>query len=45
MDALKRSHFLDELTGEIFLSQYAAMAALAPDTVARARTDSSAAAQ
>ncbi|WP_368344192.1 SulP family inorganic anion transporter [Pelagovum sp. HNIBRBA483] len=28
MDRLKRSHFLDELTGEVFLSQYDAMAAL-----------------
>ncbi|MFW5659844.1 MAG: SulP family inorganic anion transporter [Oceanicaulis sp.] len=30
MDALKRSHFLDALTGEVFLSQYAAIAALDP---------------
>ena len=28
MDRLQRSHFLDELTGEVFLSQYAAAAAL-----------------
>ena len=28
MDRLKRSHFLDELTGEVFLSQYDAMDAL-----------------
>ncbi|MBO6852667.1 MAG: sulfate permease [Marivivens sp.] len=28
MDRLKRSHFLDDLTGEVFLSQYDAMAAL-----------------
>ncbi|MEQ8405012.1 MAG: sulfate permease [Oceanicaulis sp.] len=28
MDALKRSHFLEALTGEVFLSQYAAVAAL-----------------
>ena len=45
MDALKRSHFLEELTGEVFLSQYAAMAALAPETVARARGEAAAAAQ
>ena len=25
MDRLKRSHFLDELTGEVFLSQYQAV--------------------
>ncbi len=30
MDRLQRSHFLDELTGQVFLSQYAAMKALAP---------------
>jgi SulP family sulfate permease len=29
MDRLKRSHFLDELTGQVFLSQYDAMIALA----------------
>ena len=28
MDRLKRSHFLDDLTGKVFLSQYDAMAAL-----------------
>jgi len=28
MDRLKRSHFLDELTGEVFRSQYDAMDAL-----------------
>ena len=38
MDALKRSHLLEELTGEVFLSQYAAMAALDPDSTARARS-------
>jgi len=31
MDRLKRSHFLDELTGRVFLSQYDAFAALADD--------------
>ncbi len=30
MDRLKRSHFLDELTGQVFLSQYDAMVALTP---------------
>ncbi|NBC95610.1 MAG: sodium-independent anion transporter, partial [Deinococcus-Thermus bacterium] len=29
MDRLERSHFLDELTGEVFLSQYDAWAKLA----------------
>lgn len=28
MDRLKRSHFLDEMTGEVFLSQYDAWRAL-----------------
>lgn len=31
MDRLKRSHFLDSLTGSVFLSQYDAMHALDPD--------------
>ena len=30
MDRLKRAHFLDELTGQVFLSQYGAMRALGP---------------
>ena len=30
MDRLKRSHFIDDLTGEVFLSQYDAMVALTP---------------
>jgi SulP family sulfate permease len=30
MDRLKRAHFLDELTGRVFLSQYDAMIALTP---------------
>jgi SulP family sulfate permease len=30
MDRLKRSHFLDQLTGQVFLSQWDAMRALAP---------------
>ena len=30
MDRLERSHFLDDLTGEVFLSQYDAYARLAP---------------
>jgi len=36
MDRLQRADFLDELTGEVFLSQRRAMAELDPDTVARA---------
>jgi SulP family sulfate permease len=32
MDKLKRSHFLDQLTGKVFLSQYDALAALDPET-------------
>jgi len=35
MDRLKRSHFLDDLTGRVFLTQYDAMRALAPDLTAR----------
>ncbi|MDZ4136666.1 MAG: SulP family inorganic anion transporter, partial [Paracoccaceae bacterium] len=31
MDRLKRSHFLEALTGQVFLAQYDAMRALAPD--------------
>lgn len=30
MDRLKRSHFLDEMTGDVFLSQYEAVEKLAP---------------
>jgi SulP family sulfate permease len=33
MDRLKRSHFLDALTGQVFLSQYHAIEALAPALV------------
>jgi SulP family sulfate permease len=36
MDRLKRSHFLQALTGKVFLSQYAAFAALDPETAQRA---------
>jgi SulP family sulfate permease len=36
MDALQRSHFLQHLTGRIFLSQHQAMATLDPDATARA---------
>jgi sulfate permease, SulP family len=32
MHRLQRSSFLDHLTGEVFLSQYQAMARLDPDT-------------
>ena len=45
MDALKRSHLLEALTGDVFLSQYAAMAALDPDATDRARLENDAAAQ
>lgn len=31
MDRLMKSHFLDELTGQVFLSQYDALRALAPE--------------
>ncbi|MDZ7713911.1 MAG: sulfate permease [Rhodovibrio sp.] len=36
MDGLRRTHFLDELTGRVFLTQFDAMQALAPETTARA---------
>ena len=36
MDRLKRSHFLDALSGQVFLSQYEAFAALDPETAKRA---------
>ncbi|WP_299622491.1 SulP family inorganic anion transporter [Pelagibius sp.] len=36
MDKLKRSHFLDKLTGLVFLSQYDALTALDPGTTWRA---------
>lgn len=36
MDRLKRSHFLEALSGQVFLSQYDAFAALDPETAARA---------
>ncbi|WP_343078979.1 SulP family inorganic anion transporter [Ostreiculturibacter nitratireducens] len=35
MDRLKRSHLLDDLTGRVFLTQYDAMKALAPELTAR----------
>ncbi len=45
MDRLQRGHFLDELSGRVFLTQYDAMAALAPDltrrTLAAARPEDS----
>jgi SulP family sulfate permease len=37
MDKLERSHFLHELTGQVFLTQYDALAALAPEATAAAR--------
>jgi len=36
MDRLERSDFLEHLTGKVFLSQHAAMAALDPEVTARA---------
>lgn len=36
MDRLKRSHFLDEMTGSVFLSQYDALQALDPAVAAAA---------
>jgi SulP family sulfate permease len=43
MDRLRRSHFLDDLTGAVFLTQFDAMDRLAPDltraTLAEARRD------
>jgi SulP family sulfate permease len=36
LDRLKRSDFLEHLTGRVFLSQHEAMAALDPETTARA---------
>jgi SulP family sulfate permease len=36
MDGLRRTHFLDELTGRVFLTQVDAMRALAPEITARA---------
>lgn len=33
LDRLRRSHFLDELTGTVFLSQYQAIKTLAPETL------------
>lgn len=36
MDRLKRSDFLEHLNGDVFIHQYAAMKALAPDTIKRA---------
>ncbi|MEY2992474.1 MAG: sulfate permease, partial [Pseudomonadota bacterium] len=33
MDRLKRSHFLDEMTGKVFLSQYDAYVELQPKAI------------
>lgn len=35
MDALKRSDFFEHFKGQVFLSQYQAIAALDPETAAR----------
>ena len=40
MDRLQRGHFLEDLTGEVFLSQRQAMASLDPHSVARAESRS-----
>lgn len=45
MDRLKRSRFLDGLTGQVFLSQYEAMRTLDPEATARADSASPARAQ
>ena len=37
MDRLQRSHFLKELTGEVYLTQFDAMQAIAPELAARTR--------
>jgi len=42
MDALKRSHFLEALTGEVFLSQYAAVAQLDPGSLQNPPRDAAA---
>lgn len=42
MDRLRRVHFLDDLTGEVFLSQHHAMATLDPATLRRALPDAAA---
>ena len=39
MDRLKRGHLLDALTGQVFLSQYAALSALDPETITMAEED------
>lgn len=36
LDRLQRSHFLEQLTGQVFFTQHQAMAALDADTIARA---------
>jgi len=35
MDRLKRAHFLDDLSGRVFLTQYDALKHLAPEITAR----------
>lgn len=37
MDRLKRSHFLDELSGQVFLTQFQALMTLDPEVISRAR--------
>jgi SulP family sulfate permease len=39
MDRLRRSHFLDALSGKLFLTQYDAFAALSPELAARTRAE------
>jgi SulP family sulfate permease len=35
MDRLKRSHFLDELTGRVHLTHFAAVSSIKPDAARR----------
>ena len=35
MDRLKRSHFLEELTGKVHLTQYGAVSSIKPDLARR----------
>jgi SulP family sulfate permease len=37
MDRLKRSHFLEELTGKVYLTQYDAVSSINPDLARHTR--------
>ncbi len=39
MDRLKRSHFLEELTGKVHLTQYDAVSSIKPDLARRTLAD------